>query len=62
MTDIQVNKVWLPPHPAGTANVTQLFEGQQNHLIPCGLLPLMDNDLFVVAGRVTGHSSIGVQW
>ena len=45
-------------HHAGTADVTRLFEGEQGHLIPCTSQPLLDSDLFLMAGRIVGHSFI----
>lgn len=35
-----------------------LFEGERDHLIPCSAQTLLDSDLFVVAGRMMGHSFI----
>lgn len=40
----------------GAANMTLLFEGQENHLVPSTSQMLADSDLFVVAGRMIGHS------
>lgn len=40
----------------GIADVTLLFEGEQDHLVPCCSQTLLDSDLFVVAGRMIGHS------
>ncbi|KAI7802673.1 hypothetical protein IRJ41_016606, partial [Triplophysa rosa] len=40
----------------GIADVTLLFEGEQDHLVPCCSQTLIDSDLFVVAGRMIGHS------
>ncbi|KAL0152615.1 hypothetical protein M9458_052338, partial [Cirrhinus mrigala] len=37
-------------------DVTLLFEGEQDHLVPCCSQTLLDSDLFVVAGRMIGHS------
>ena len=45
-------------HHAGNADVTMLFEGQKDHLIPCASQPLLDSDLFMMAGRLVGHSFI----
>ncbi|XP_056441380.1 uncharacterized protein LOC130378700 [Gadus chalcogrammus] len=42
----------------GNADVTMLFEGQKDHLIPCASQPLLDSDLFMMAGRMVGHSFI----
>ncbi|XP_042607988.1 uncharacterized protein LOC109082021 isoform X1 [Cyprinus carpio] len=42
----------------GNADVTRLFEGQKDHLIPCASQPLIDSDLFLMAGRMVGHSFI----
>lgn len=39
----------------GAANMTLLFEGQENHLVPSTSQILADSD-FVVAGRMIGHS------
>ncbi|XP_041845684.1 uncharacterized protein LOC121642799 [Melanotaenia boesemani] len=41
---------------SGVADTTLLFEGQQDHLIPCTSRILVDSDLFLVAGRMIGHS------
>ncbi|CAI5660229.1 unnamed protein product [Oreochromis niloticus] len=41
---------------SGAANMTLLFEGQENHLVPSTSQILADSDLFVVAGRMIGHS------
>ncbi|MEQ2165979.1 hypothetical protein GOODEAATRI_022770, partial [Goodea atripinnis] len=35
---------------------TLLFEGEQDHLTPSTLRLLLESDLFVVAGRIIGHS------
>lgn len=35
---------------------TLLFEGEQDHKIPSTSLILLESDLFVVAGRMIGHS------
>ncbi|XP_059384779.1 uncharacterized protein LOC132119051 isoform X3 [Carassius carassius] len=40
----------------GVADITLLFEGEQDHLVPCCSQTLLDSDLFVVAGRMIGHS------
>lgn len=40
----------------GNADVTKLFEGQGDHLIPCASQVLVESDLFVMAGRMLGHS------
>ncbi|XP_041832795.1 uncharacterized protein LOC121653125 isoform X2 [Melanotaenia boesemani] len=37
-------------------NVTMLFEGEQNHLLPATSETLIESDLFVVAGRMIGHA------
>lgn len=34
----------------------RLFEGQPDHLVPCTSQILLDSDLFLVAGRMVGHS------
>ncbi|KAF6725977.1 hypothetical protein FQA47_015794, partial [Oryzias melastigma] len=39
-----------------TASLSLLFEGQEDHLIPNTSQILADSDLFVVAGRMIGHS------
>lgn len=36
--------------------MTLVFEGQENHLVPSTSQILADSDLFVVAGRMIGHS------
>ncbi|XP_062866019.1 uncharacterized protein LOC134328748 [Trichomycterus rosablanca] len=38
--------------------VTRLFEGEADHLVPSSSPFLVDSDLFVVAGRILGHSFI----
>ncbi|XP_076839455.1 uncharacterized protein LOC143488805 [Brachyhypopomus gauderio] len=38
--------------------VTRLFEGEVDHLVPSASPFLVDSDLFVVAGRILGHSFI----
>ncbi|XP_046901909.1 uncharacterized protein LOC124484836 [Hypomesus transpacificus] len=40
----------------GNGDVTILFEGQQDHLVPCASQLLLDSDLFLMAGRILGHS------
>ncbi|XP_049333312.1 uncharacterized protein LOC125801151 [Astyanax mexicanus] len=40
------------------AGVTKLFEGETDHLVPSSSPFLVDSDLFVVAGRILGHSFI----
>ncbi|KAF3836735.1 hypothetical protein F7725_004199 [Dissostichus mawsoni] len=42
----------------GNSNTTLLFEGQQDHLIPCTSQILAESDLFLMAGRMMGHSFI----
>ncbi|KAG9283521.1 hypothetical protein AMEX_G2293 [Astyanax mexicanus] len=37
---------------------TKLFEGETDHLVPSSSPFLVDSDLFVVAGRILGHSFI----
>ncbi|XP_048090473.1 uncharacterized protein LOC125288283 isoform X2 [Alosa alosa] len=37
-------------------NVTPLFEGEPGHLIPSASPFLMNSDMFIVAGRIVGHS------
>ncbi|XP_060758541.1 G2/M phase-specific E3 ubiquitin-protein ligase-like isoform X3 [Neoarius graeffei] len=39
----------------GNANITQLFEGEPDYLVPSSSL-LVDSDLFQMAGRMLGHS------
>ena len=41
---------------SGNGDVTILFEGQQDHLVPCASQLLLDSDLFLMAGRILGHS------
>lgn len=43
-----------------TANshVTQLFEGESGYLVPSASRFLVESDLFLVAGRMIGHSFI----
>ncbi|KAL0993605.1 hypothetical protein UPYG_G00110430 [Umbra pygmaea] len=40
----------------GNTDVTLLFEGQPDHLVPCTSQVLVDSDLFLVAGRMVGHA------
>ncbi|XP_062844575.1 uncharacterized protein LOC134303178 isoform X2 [Trichomycterus rosablanca] len=40
----------------GNSNVTMLFEGEPGHLVPSASHFLVDSDLFIVAGRMLGHS------
>lgn len=49
---------YLTPSNAGNGPVTRLFEGQRDHLIPCASQQLLDSDLFIMAGRMVGHSFI----
>ncbi|KAF3856918.1 hypothetical protein F7725_017641 [Dissostichus mawsoni] len=44
--------------PKGNSNITLLFEGQQDHLIPSTSQILVESDLFLMAGRMMGHSFI----
>lgn len=41
---------------AGGVAVTRLFEGEPDHLIPSVSEELLENNLFVMAGRMIGHS------
>ena len=38
--------------------MTALFEGQTDHLIPSLATALVDSDLFIMAGRIIGHSAV----
>lgn len=40
---------------SGVTDISLLFEGEEDHLIPSTLGLLVDSDLFVVAGRIIGH-------
>ncbi|XP_059195012.1 G2/M phase-specific E3 ubiquitin-protein ligase-like [Centropristis striata] len=40
----------------GNANVTRLFEGEPGHLVPSASHFLVESDMFMVAGRMVGHS------
>ncbi|XP_052440572.1 uncharacterized protein LOC127979271 isoform X2 [Carassius gibelio] len=40
----------------GNTGVTCLFEGQPDHLVPSSSQFLIESDLFLVAGRMLGHS------
>lgn len=42
--------------PTGNGSGTALFEGQPDHLIPSTSQVLLQSDLFVMAGRIIGHS------
>ncbi|XP_028323837.1 uncharacterized protein LOC114478851 isoform X2 [Gouania willdenowi] len=37
-------------------NITMLFEGEPNHLLPATSETLIESDLFVVTGRMMGHA------
>ncbi|KAK9971303.1 hypothetical protein ABG768_024677, partial [Culter alburnus] len=41
-----------------TTNVTRLFDGQKDHLVPSASSVLVESDLFLMAGRMIGHSFI----
>ncbi|XP_010773940.1 uncharacterized protein isoform X6 [Notothenia coriiceps] len=41
---------------SGVSNITLLFEGEQDHLLPATSQILVESNLFVVAGRMIGHS------
>lgn len=45
-------------HCPGNTAVTTLFEGQADHLVPSLSAALLECDLFVMAGRMVGHSAI----
>ena len=34
---------------------TLLFEGEQDHLVPCTSRALLESDFFVIAGGIIGH-------
>ncbi|KAK0153289.1 hypothetical protein N1851_005022 [Merluccius polli] len=38
------------------SNITQLFEGEPGHLVPSASHFLVESDMFMVAGRMVGHS------
>lgn len=38
------------------SNVTPLFEGEPGHLVPSASHFLVESDMFMVAGRMLGHS------
>ncbi|XP_031156039.1 uncharacterized protein LOC116050146 isoform X1 [Sander lucioperca] len=38
------------------SNVTRLFEGEPGHLVPSASHFLVESDMFMVAGRMVGHS------
>ncbi|XP_027138272.1 uncharacterized protein LOC109142316 isoform X2 [Larimichthys crocea] len=42
----------------GNAGVTAIFEGQREHLVPNLCTAILESDLFAMAGRMVGHSSI----
>lgn len=42
--------------PLGNACGTLMFEGQPDHLIPSTSQVLAQNELFIMAGRIVGHS------
>ncbi|KAJ7983964.1 hypothetical protein DPEC_G00368400, partial [Dallia pectoralis] len=42
----------------GNTMITMLFEGQSDHLIPSTSQILVESDLFLMAGRMMGHSFI----
>ncbi|KAE8278069.1 hypothetical protein D5F01_LYC23866 [Larimichthys crocea] len=39
----------------GNANITRLFEGEPDYLVPSSSSLLVDSDLFQMAGRMLGH-------
>lgn len=41
---------------SGVADITFLFEGEQNHLVPFCSQTKLDSELFVVARCMIGHS------
>lgn len=43
-------------HLPDMTNVTLLFEGEDDHLLPSTSESIIDIDLFIVAGRIIGHS------
>ena len=43
---------------SGNAAVTTLFDGQTDHLVPSLSAALLECDLFMMAGRMVGHSAI----
>ncbi len=46
----------FPALQTGNGNGSALFEGQADHLIPSTSQVLLQSDLFVMAGRILGHS------
>ncbi|KAM8830232.1 uncharacterized protein ACB058_018585 isoform 1-T2 [Synchiropus picturatus] len=40
----------------GNGPITQVFEGQPDHLVPSVSLKLLEDNMFVTAGRMMGHS------
>lgn len=38
--------------------MTRLFDGQKDHLVPSASSVLVESDLFLMAGRMIGHSFI----
>ncbi|XP_066518382.1 G2/M phase-specific E3 ubiquitin-protein ligase-like [Hoplias malabaricus] len=38
------------------SNITRLFEGESGHLVPSASHFLVESDMFIVAGRILGHS------
>ncbi len=43
---------------SGNAAETTLFEGEMDHLLPTASAVLVESELFVMAGRMIGHSLI----
>ncbi|XP_060895369.1 G2/M phase-specific E3 ubiquitin-protein ligase-like isoform X1 [Labrus mixtus] len=39
----------------GYGDITRLFDGQQDHLVPANSIVMLDNELFLMAGRMMGH-------
>lgn len=53
------NKVYSSPIIflfAGNTEVTRLFEGEPDHLVPSTSQFLLESDIFLMAGRMIGHS------
>lgn len=43
---------------SGNASETTLFEGETDHLVPTTSAVLVESEMFIMAGRMIGHSLI----
>lgn len=54
--NFKFKNLWFDYFPVGNACGTLLFEGQSDHLIPSTSQVLAQNEMFIMAGRMIGHS------